>query len=99
VVADDGRARTGTAISPAPASVLVPSVERTDTEGVDFGWVMQVTFITTLVVGVPAVALLSVWASLHYWSDRALFAIRVGAPIWFVTMILAYGYERRHAGE
>jgi uroporphyrinogen-III synthase len=28
-----------------------PSVERTDPEGVDFGWVMQVTFVATIVGG------------------------------------------------
>jgi len=75
--------------------VTVPDVERTDPEGVDFGWVMQVTFVATIVVGVPLVAVLSLSATLPTWGDRATFAIRVGAPIWFVTMVLAYAYERR----
>jgi len=32
-------------------------VETYETDGVDFGWVMQVTFVTTIVVGAPVVAL------------------------------------------
>jgi len=28
-------------------------VDSTDPEGVDFGWVMQVTFVLTIVVGAP----------------------------------------------
>jgi len=73
----------------------VPRVEWTNPEGVDFGWVMQVTFVTTIAVGVPLVAVLSLGASLPTWSDRATFAVQVGAPVWFVTMVLAYAYERR----
>lgn len=69
-------------------------VETTDPEGIDFGWVMQVTFVTTIVVGAPVVALLSLGAELPTWGEKAGFAIRVGAPIWFVTAILVYSYAR-----
>jgi len=69
-------------------------VERTDPEGVDFGWVMQVTFVATVVVGAPLVAALSATATLPTWGARAAFAVRVGAFVWFVTAIFAYAYAR-----
>ncbi|WP_411966834.1 DUF5822 domain-containing protein [Haloferax sp. YSSS75] len=70
-------------------------VERTSPEGVDFGWVMQMTFVTTILVGSPIVALLSLNATLPTWGARAVFAIQVGAVIWFVTAIALYVYAKR----
>lgn len=70
-------------------------VERTDPEGVDFGWVMQVTFVATIVVGAPIVTVLSTQATLPTWGARAGFAIRVGAVIWFLTACAVYLYARR----
>lgn len=70
-------------------------VRRTDPEGVDYGWVMQVTFILTILLGVPLVAILSLSVSLPTWPDRAAFAIRVGASVWFLTAGGVYLYERR----
>lgn len=72
-------------------------VETHDPEGVDYAWVMQTTFVLTVAVGAPVVALLA-WAtgvSLPTWADRAEFAIRVGALIWLVVALGAYFYERR----
>lgn len=70
-------------------------VERTDPDGVDFGWVMQVTFVTTIVVGAPLVALLSTLRPLPTWGARVTFAVRVGALVWFLTAVLVYAYARR----
>lgn len=67
-------------------------VETTDPDGVDTTWVMQVTFVVTLAVGVPLVAALSLTVELQTWYDRAEFAVRVGAFVWFVTAISVYGY-------
>lgn len=61
---------------------------------VDYGWVMQMTFITTIVVGAPAVAVASLAVSLPTWSDRAEFAIRVGAFVWLVTALAVFAYAR-----
>jgi hypothetical protein len=72
----------------------VPQVETTNPDGVDFGWVMQVTFVVTIVVGAPVVALLSVGTPLPTWEDKAGFAVRVGAVVWFVTALSVYGYAR-----
>jgi hypothetical protein len=69
-------------------------VATTDPDGVDFGWVMQVTFVTTILVGAPIVAVLSTTTTLSTWGARATFAIRVGAVIWFLTAIAVYGYAR-----
>jgi hypothetical protein len=70
-------------------------VATTDPEGVDFGWVMQVTFVLTIVVGAPLVALLSTQATLPDWSSRVSFAVRVGAPVWVLTGLCVYLYARR----
>lgn len=81
----------------APSSVSVsPEVERTDPDGVDFGWVMQMTFVLTIVIGAPLVAALSLGTRLPDWGSRAAFAVRVGAVVWFVTAITAYVYARRY---
>lgn len=75
---------------------MTPDVRTTDPEGVDYGWVMQVTFITTIFAGTPIVTVLSVFADLPTWPDRALFAVRVGAVVWLVTLIAVYTYARRY---
>lgn len=73
-------------------------VETTSPEGVDYGWVMQVTFITTILVGGPIVAVASTGVDLPTWGDRAEFAIRTGAAIWFVTALLVFAYAKRTQG-
>ena len=70
---------------------------RTDPDGVDYGWVMQTTFVATIVVGAPLVAALSAGAALPTWADRALFAVRVGAGVWFLTAVAVYLYARTRA--
>jgi hydrogenase/urease accessory protein HupE len=69
-------------------------VETTDPEGVDYGWVMQTTFVATIVVGAPLVALLSAGVRLPTWSARVTFAVRVGAVVWLVTAVGVYLYAR-----
>ncbi|GAB3027177.1 DUF5822 domain-containing protein [Natronobiforma cellulositropha] len=69
-------------------------VETTDPEGVDYGWVMQTTFVLTIVVGAPIVALLSVNADLPTWGARAEFAIRVGAVVWILTALSVFAYAK-----
>jgi hypothetical protein len=72
-------------------------VETTDPDGVDFGWVMQTTFVITVTVGAVVVTLLSVGQSLPTWTDKATFAVRVGAVVWIVTAVSVYLYARRQA--
>ena len=75
-------------------------VERAEYEGVDYGWVMQTTFVVTILVGAPIVAALSAFVTLDSWPARAAFAVRVGAPIWFVTAVAVALYARRtEAGD
>lgn len=81
-----------------PACTAVPEVvEETDPEGVDYGWVMQTTFVLTIVVGAPIVALVAVvsGASIPTWTAQATFAIRVGAVVWTITAVSVYLYARR----
>ncbi|WP_254829888.1 DUF5822 domain-containing protein [Haloglomus salinum] len=70
-------------------------VDSTDPDGVDFGWVMQTTFVLTIVVGAPVVAIASAAVTLPTWTAMASFAVRVGALVWFVTAVAVYLYARR----
>ena len=71
-------------------------VERHDPDGVDYGWVMQTTFVTTIVAGAPVVALLSLAVPpQETWAARAEFALRVGAAVWLVTNVAVYLYAAR----
>ncbi len=70
-------------------------VETTSPDGVDYGWVMQVTFVATILVGAPVVVALSTTVTLPTWPDRAEFAIRVGAPVWLVTSLVVFAYAKR----
>jgi len=74
-------------------------VETTDPEGVDYGWVMQTTFVLTIVVGAPVVAVLSTGTALPTWSARAAFALRAGAIVWLLTAVGVFLYARRRAAD
>jgi len=74
---------------------VTPRIERTDPAGVDYGWIMQVTFVLTVAVGAPLVAVLSTTRSLPTWNERVAFAVRVGAFVWFLTAVGVYLYARR----
>ncbi len=74
-------------------------VETTDPAGVDYGWVMQTTFVATIVVGAPVVAVASLVTTLPTWSARALFAVRVGALVWFLTGVVVYAYARSQVDD
>lgn len=67
-------------------------VNTTDPSGIDYGWVVQVTFVLSIVVGAPVVAVLAMTADLATWNARLSFAIRVGAVVWLLvgTGVLAY---------
>ena len=72
-------------------------VGSTDPEGVDYGWVMQTTFVVTIVAGAPMVAVLSTFVPLPTWGARAAFAVRVGAVVWLAVGIAVYAYARSQA--
>ena len=81
---------------------MADPVAKTNPEGVDFGWVMQVTFVVTILVGAPLVAVLSTTVELTTWGARANFAIRAGAPIWLTTNVAAFlyaKYKREESGN
>ncbi|WP_394740417.1 DUF5822 domain-containing protein [Natronococcus roseus] len=73
-------------------------VETTSPDGVDFGWVMQTTFVVTILVGAPVVALLSIGTELPTWGARAEFAIRVGAVVWLLVALSVFAYAKRTQG-
>ncbi|WP_265111956.1 DUF5822 domain-containing protein [Halosolutus halophilus] len=74
-------------------------VETTNPDGVDYGWVMQVTFVTTILVGAPIVALLSTSVDLPTWGARAEFAVRVGAVVWLVVALAVFAYAKRRQSD
>ena len=73
----------------------MPHVEETDPDGVDFGWVMQTTFVLTIVVGAPVVTALSLRVTLPTWGARVEFAVRVGAVVWILVALAVFAYARR----
>lgn len=75
---------------------MTPHVEHTDPDGVDFGWVMQMTFVVTVAVGVPVVAVLSLFTPLPTWESRVAFVVRVGALVWLITTLGTYLYARQY---
>lgn len=94
------RQPTGNGLGRERVAATVPSrVERTDPDGVDFGWVMQVTFVLGILVGAPLVAVLSLSRPLPTWETRVLFAVRVGALVWLVTAVGVYAYARRYRSD
>lgn len=72
-------------------------VERYDPPGVDYAWIMQVTFVMTILIGAPVVTLASTRATLTTWSDRARFAIGIGAMVWFVVALVVFAFAIRRA--
>ncbi len=73
------------------------AVEEVDPEGVDYGWVMQMTFVLTILAGAPVVGVLALTTPLPTWETRAAFAVRVGAVVWILVAVTVYGYARRAA--
>jgi len=61
---------------------------------VDFQWVMQTTFVLTIALGAPLVAVASLFADFGTIADAIPFAVRVGAGVWFVTALGTYLYAR-----
>jgi len=64
-------------------------------DGVDTEHVMNLTFVVTLLLGVPAVVVLSLFVPLDGWGEILGFVVRVGAAIWFLTAAGLYVRERR----
>jgi uncharacterized membrane protein len=87
--------------SPPGLSDVPERVKSTDPDGVDFGWVMQTTFVLTVTVGAVIVTLVAILTgvTLPDWGARASFAIRVGAVVWLITAIFVYVWEIRRASE
>ena len=66
-------------------------------EGVDTEHVMNLTFVLTLLLGVPMVVVLSLFVPLDGWNEIISFVVRVGAGIWFLTAVALYVRERRRS--
>ncbi|WP_439026773.1 DUF5822 domain-containing protein [Haloarchaeobius sp. DT45] len=67
-----------------------------------YAWVMQTTFVVTILTGAPLVAIFSLLFDLQTWNARAEFAVRIGAIVWFVTAIGVFVYAKKYrdsAGE
>ncbi|MFP4590466.1 MAG: DUF5822 domain-containing protein [Halobacteriales archaeon] len=54
---------------------------------VDHTRILQTTFVVTVLVGAPLVALSSLLVDLPTWRARAAFAGVVGGSIWLLTAI------------
>ena len=66
-------------------SIFVPTpVETYEPDGIDYAWIMQVTFVLTILIGAPVLAIGSIWVDLPTWSARAQFAVAFGSVIWIL---------------
>ena len=74
-------------------NVVPTRVSEYEPAGIDYTWVMQVTFVLTIVLGAPIVAILSIPATLPTWFDRVEFAIRIGAMLWVLIALPTLLYE------
>lgn len=70
-----------------------------DTDGVAYDWVLQVTFIATVLLGAPMIAIGSLLVDLDDWTARVVFATTVAAGVWFVTAVGVYLYARAYPAE
>ena len=84
-------------LAPTTLTCVVAQKVTVEPDGVDHLWVMQMTFVVTIAIGAPLVAIAAVFTPLPSWGERALFAVRVGAGVWFVTAIVMYLIARRRA--
>lgn len=65
------------------------------TAPVDYQWVLEMTFIVTVVVGVPIIALTSLLVDLPTWTARVTYATSVAAAVWLLTAVVLFGYAWR----
>ena len=56
---------------------------------------MQVTFVVTILLGAPVVALASTTVTLPTWGARVGFVLRVGAVVWIVVAVGVFLYAKR----
>lgn len=75
---------------------MTPEVTRTNPQDIDYGWIMQVTFVTSIVIGAPLVALLSVPVTLDTWTERVQFVVAIGSMVWFAVAIVVSLYARQN---
>lgn len=71
-------------------------VDQYEPPGLDYTWILQVTFVLTILGGAPIIAILAIGSDLPTWAARAGFAIRYGAIIWLFTGLAVYAYARYH---
>ncbi len=64
------------------------------TRSVDYGWVLEVTFVLTVVIGAPLIAIGSLLIELPTWTARVTYATMVAAAVWLLTAMLVYAYAR-----
>jgi hypothetical protein len=92
----DSAAAESRADSEPPDATAEPdaNVDSGPVEGVDTEHVMNLTFVLTLVLGVPTVVVLSLFVPLDGWNEIISFVVRIGAAIWFLTAVTLYVRER-----
>lgn len=61
---------------------------------VDYGWVLEVTFVLTVLIGAPLIAVGSIFVDLPTWTARVTYATMVAAAVWLITAVIVYLYAR-----
>ncbi|NHN40984.1 hypothetical protein G9C85_04945 [Halorubellus sp. JP-L1] len=94
----DADSADATTTADGDSALADASTEQSDdeasVEGVDTEHVMNLTFVLTLLFGVPTVVVLSLFVPLDGWGEIIGFVVRVGAAIWFLTAVGLYVRER-----
>lgn len=62
--------------------------------GVDYGRLLRLTFVVTVAVGAPAIALAAVVVELPTWESRVRFAVGAAAAVWLVVAVGLYALAR-----
>ncbi|AWB26714.1 DUF5822 domain-containing protein [Halococcoides cellulosivorans] len=68
--------------------------------GPDYAWILQTTFVLSILLGAPLIAIASLASELPTWEARSTFAIQAGAMVWVAISIgtLAYDWWARRSG-
>lgn len=74
-------------------------VDRYEPDGVDYAWIMQVTFVLTILIGAPIIALGSTFVELTTWGERVWFAAGFGAVIWMIVASTVFTIAWRRARD
>lgn len=61
---------------------------------IDFRRLFELTFIITVIVGTPLIALSALFVELPDFETRVVYATTIAAAVWLVTAVVLYARAR-----